>query len=255
MRYFLLITFLSITITYAQEYAKSTEFKPVRMSYQDLKSLIDKTIMLASSANRDTTFLSSGSTHQLTVRGDDFTVTKKTLLLNLDYSIFPKEAYSVEYTFYSSNHPINYVNIDLSDYSRKITVQGTSPEQIEALFALLKNELDRGTIIFGGMMFRYWAYILATGFLLLLFINPGNILGETKFNKIISAIAGIMAVLFMFSIYFLPYEKHFPGFAVYSGEVSFIRRYSAEISLFFGLLSVLLSVVFRPKQNKSKQIR
>lgn|GEM_PF-3726821 len=180
----------------------------------------------------------------MSVKAGELTVLAKDDLSQIDFSKYPNVAYSLDYNFYQAGagKAITQISIELSDYQRSIRVTGNKTDQVEALFMVLKNELNKHYAFGGGEVRRSMALIF-----FLLTLPPFYFFGvPSPFykGKRLADLTRILAVLyacFWISTFFTPYDKLFSGFAVFEGEVSFIKRYSAEMT-FFGLAISLLSV-------------
>jgi hypothetical protein len=92
--------------------------------------------------------------------------------------------------------------------------------------------------------------------LVLATIAPGvNFASQTKTTRIALLITAPLVVI---AIWVLPWDKWFPGTAIYSANASLLVRHSAVISLLgtaaslFALLSPLFRTIFRHAQTEEE---
>jgi len=144
----------------------------------------------------------------------------------------PDASYFVSYWFISgnSNAPITNLRIDLQDAYRTVTVEGNNPEQVDALFSLLKDEMENYSVVWGGPKFRLWSGVLF--FLLFCLIPSLLVLVASEISPKIVGVRLVIGVLVIAAvqlilIFVLPFDKWLPGFVVYEPNSSFIIKYSA----------------------------
>jgi hypothetical protein len=251
--YCLLIS-LSLSSTYAQgTYSKKREFSAVSLSYDELKSIVNKVRTVIDSANSfdnkadsDIKFVSE----RLSIDDGQTVITLSDVKDFGRVSNLPLVAYKVSYYYRQPNKPISEVQFNLADYGRDLTIEGIVPEQVDALFALIGNELESRTTLWGGITARLVS--VSVGYILLLCI-----IARLAFKRVEVSWSGIHAfprpnapfwyvllmLLFIASIVIIPWSisfTHFlPGFAIYSGDASFIVRNNA----LFGFLGLIIAPI------------
>jgi hypothetical protein len=120
----------------AAEYSRTETFSPVRLTYGDMTSLINRVHQFLTTANAPVS-PNTYYSEEMTIRGS-----LSQIRLKKDFSISaltgaPEEAYSVRYSYSRDSAPISSVDIDLGDYRRQVTVEGSSSDQVAALLSLL----------------------------------------------------------------------------------------------------------------------
>jgi hypothetical protein len=151
--------------------------------------------------------------------------------------------------------------LSLSDFRRTIIVEGSRPDQVEALFALLKNELGKHAILLSGHELRF---ILLLLLMLMTAVVPVSYTPDfpLPINLYMKVLLTVVVVSIWLSMLWVPYHEWLSGFTIYSGSASFASRYSAELTLLGVVLTVLIplaqSVIHRyrqpqPTTSKSKR--
>ena len=162
---------------------------------------------------------------------------------------FPGVVFRLEVTyrcFREDVAPINQVNLTLDDgdYGRRLVVQGFQPDQVEGLASMVVAKLNPYSKLFTGSSFR-----VGVGSLIFTLLFGGSLLISYlqwkgyKLKKLswFSPVLTISAFLCLTNLtrWLYPF---LPGFAAYSGDVSFLRRDAAEIS-FVGVLATILGLL------------
>jgi hypothetical protein len=240
-------------------YTKSTELRPVRLSDTELQTEIDKLSNLIKSANAAVSIerytervtFESGKT-KVEIPGHRFVSSEVGI---------PKASYGFEYYYYARTDeaPIMSVSLGFGDYLRTISVNGNSPEQVDAIFSTIESDFLEYSTPIGGSLFRdlcviALSYIFLGGTIVgfLFWLRNKNIrnLGVALFS-----IVGIVLIIT------LPFKDILAGFAVYRGEASLIVRYGYQISfaaLLISLVGIVLSAtnVFRRTEKQgTKRVR
>ncbi len=232
-----LIIFSNTTST--QEFSVRSDFAGIQLFYTSLSKIFNKTVLFIARANKDSLLLSNSNVQYIEISGEGLSVKKKGTIYRLNSTEFPDIAYSLYYYFYSPKHPISEVVINLSDESRKITINGENVEQVEALRSLLQEQFDEFINHYSGSSFRIIAYLVLVGILFILTFPPILQKVFSLPNNIVTLI-GLIPALFIISTFALPYDKWFSGFIVSNGETSFLRKYSGEISIFLSIISLIV---------------
>ena len=242
----------------AAEYSRTERFSPVRLTYEDMASLINRVHQFVTTANAPVS-PDAYYSEEMTLRGS-----LSQIRLKKDFSISafigaPDEAYSVHYLYSRDSAPISRIAIDLGDYTREVTVEGSSSDQVAALLSLLSEDLRNRETYLGGALFRN---ICGALLLVLATIAPGvNFPSQTKTTRIALLIT---APLIAIAVWVLPWDKWFPGTAIYAANASPLVRHSAIISLIgtaaslFALLSPLFRMVLhntQPEEEATRKIK
>ena len=219
----------------ADTYKKSIDLPPMKLTYDDLNK-----VMIALRVQLKTNSTSpDGSQPDESVTVSDGAVT----LQKTGASTFggadrvPDVATELKYYYRNPSGPIEEIWMAFRDLSRTITIAGLMPDQVDAVEALLRQKFSEKSIIMGGDQFRM------LGAIMLMAISGAlwNIPLWWKKASVVLRVALIAAGIGLYlCILILPFDRWFPGFAIYAGPTSFMVRYSAEIT-FAGLV---LSIVF-----------
>jgi hypothetical protein len=150
---------------------------------------------------------------------------------------FPKVVFRFSYNYYRADKPISSVTIDLSDYSRRVSVSGEAADQVEALSNLLENNLFRYSTPIGGAMFRRVAGVCLSLALLASLIASSAYCWKTgRYSALGMPISSALGLVLLFR---LPWERYLPGFALYQGySPFFLIRYAPQIALLSFLATV-----------------
>jgi hypothetical protein len=231
-------------------YTKETELRPIRLSDGDLQKEIDKISNLTKSANasaaisyrENVTFVSGKN--KVEISGHQF----------LSEVGIPKSSYGFQYSFFTSDEaPISDVSIRFDDYSRRTSVSGNSPEQVDAIFSTIESDFkDYSTLIGGSLTRVFTLVILACIFFMGIVVGLGNCIENKSVRKLGVPISSAIGMILIFT---LPFKDILAGFAVYKGDASIIVRYGYQIS-FASLLIALLGIplsYYLPSILSSKQ--
>ena len=234
---------------FGPNYSKTVELPPLRGSFEDLQAMLDKISSLVKAANKG----SSSWQEELHLRKGEQTIKMSGHRLVSEAVKIPPSIDSFDYTgriAYTGRdreetNPINQVAISLHDYGRSISVEGQSPEQVDAVVSALQGDLSKFSISFGnfGKTFLTWpgrlfGPILFLGWVLFLI---WVIWVQTR-RRILVVPAAICVVL-LIALLILPLDELFAGFSAVRGEASLLVRYGPEITLCSLVLSLLGLVV------------
>ncbi len=228
----------------APSFSKSYEFTPIKMSQADLAEVIRKARVQMSQGDVNSKGKSARET--LSITDGETTAKFENGFPAESLNRAPKVAFGVEYSHFALDGSMR-VSIDLSDYRRRLVVEGDSPEQVEANFLLLKNTISALDSSFGGYAVRFWGWVIGNTLAVLLtifLIRTWQLPGRWWVLCYVPQIALLVAMNI------LPWNRILPGFVIYAGDASFAGRYSAEIGilgLILGILGLapLLPVFFR----------
>jgi len=222
-------------------YTKSASLPPIRITYLDLQSVLDKLALLMSSAN--VSYATRPFTEKLRLKHGEFQVETSGHKLQGSKANLPKVATELVYTasaYPLDSVPIATVSLLFYDFDRKLTVEGRSPEQVDAMFASIKSDLLALSSPFGGSLFRNVSGSLV--FIVCLYVTLFGSLHWLSTRQTSAVLPVAFALLSLGLLFFLPFEALFAGFSVSSFDPSFANRYGPEISF----LGLVLSVVGIP---------
>ena len=120
------------------------------------------------------------------------------------------------------------------------TVEGQSPEQVDATFSAIRDDLMKLSSSFGGPMFRVFFFLTALTIGVSLFLRFAELWLQTRRNNyllpilIIACLAALVIVL--------PIQEALAGFSAINGDPSIAVRYGPEIAL----LSLIIAIVAIP---------
>ena len=212
------------------EYSHERELPPLQMSVDDLEEILHETHSLIIKANGP---LKEGSFVYETIKvqnsGDEITLPGASLVGDA----IPKSVYAFTYSYNQSDEPITSVEISLGDYYRRLSIKGEDFEQVEAITSLLEHHFQSHAVIFGGAGFRSGGSSMLFFLLEIPLVFSIAHIFATKQIKMAGVL--ICTLLLYVLLFTLPFNTLLPGFALYSGDASFLSRYGPEIS-FAGLL-------------------
>lgn len=245
------LVFIYIPSVNASTYRKSSNFKPIKITYEDLSLLLQRIHAIIPDTPKDQSLIIN-----------KLLITDGKLQIDIDLTSnfefkkqerFPKTAFDLSYIFYNPDSKIQKIEFRFTDYQREVSVEGTDSDMVDSAFDSLVTIIEKHTYMFGGSLFRS-----GTGFNLiavgLVLINLRTIFSYMKKTLsdiwvIIWMILGCLLILFT-SI--LPFEKWFPGFAIYAEPLSFIQKYTAEITFIGTVLAAITSMISMIRWSKMK---
>jgi hypothetical protein len=215
------------------EYTRTRELPALKISLDDMRLVLEKAANLLSSANqergkqpkeifRSESLRLGAGPDEIEIAGHSFPETAR----------IPKAAYVLSYSYSWPEAPVSRLQLDLRDYERRLTVSGTSVDQVEALSAALEGDLAKHSAI-GGDAVRYFGSLIVGFVLLVILIMGGAIcINERQWGFLGVPIFSLIGLVLLFV---LPLREIFAGFALYQGEPSWIVRYEPQIA-FVGLI-------------------
>jgi hypothetical protein len=214
-------------------YTKSAEVPPVRTSFAEIQVVLSKASALTAAANagapvrREELSLKAGVV-TITLPGHDLVQTSARV---------PERIEAMVYS-YSASDPakVSRVSIDLADYMRVVTVEGPSPEQVDAVFAVIREDLQAISTPIGGTGIRslgwpaVWLLMTVVGWC-----------GATWYSRRtpISLAISLSAIFLVAMLMALPFDELLSGFWAVKGEPSFMVRYGPHMSFIGFLISVV----------------
>ena len=247
-----LILVVSGGATAQVNYTKTAEIQPLRTSFNDLQGVLTKTSALVSTANSGTQVIREelkmkAGVVTVTLRGHNFVQTSARI---------PEKIDSMAYSYLASDSAkISRVSIDLDDYRRLITVEGSSPEQVDAIFAVLREDLQAISTPVGGWSFQLYSGFPAIFLLTVICVLFGASWYSTRAR--IHLAVSLSALVFVVLFITLPVDELLSGFWAIKGEPSFMVRYGPHMS-FAGLVIAVVGIgwqLFPAKARTSEAIR
>ncbi|WP_395703117.1 hypothetical protein [Aquabacterium sp.] len=234
----LFLLLLSGAATAQANYTKTAEIEPLRTSFNALQGVLTKASTLVSAANlgvqvrREELAMKFGVI-TVTVPGHDLVQTTARV---------PEKIDSLTYS-YSASEPakISRISVDLADYKRTVTVEGPSPEQVDAIFAVLREDLQVISTPLGGTSFRSLFGFPAIWLLMTIFGWCGASWYARRTP--ISLSIALSAVFLIILLMALLIDELLSGFWAVNGEPSFMVRYGPHMS-FIGFLIAVVGVPF-----------
>ena len=123
------------------QYIRTRELPPLKISFADMQSILEKAANLLSDANvnapkkkefffRETLTLGK-EPDQIEIAGHSFPANAR----------LPKVAYPLSYSYSWTDAPVSKLQLDLRDFLSRLTVSGTAVDQVEAISAALERDL------------------------------------------------------------------------------------------------------------------
>ena len=123
------------------QYTRTRELPALKISFVDMQSILEKATNSLSDANvnaprekefffRETLTLGN-EPDQIEIAGHSFPANAR----------LPKAAYPLSYSYSWTDAPVSKLQLDLRDFSSRLTVSGTAVDQVEAISAALERDL------------------------------------------------------------------------------------------------------------------
>ena len=250
MKYFILflVIFTSIIFPQASQYSFSSNLSPIKISYNDFASILNKASNFINGVNDSSIYK---PTSELTIYYSNNSLTYKNLEKPDLFIDAPKVAYKAYFSFSSYENKISNISINFDDFSRQIKVEGQSYENCKALISMLENEFQSYTLTFGGSSFRLWGGLILFFLAFVIMWFPQIIKSQKLYIYIFSLVIGILLII---SIYILPWDNWLPGFTIYFMYKNFLEEYSGILSvigILLTILSVIISIYLSKKNTNS----
>jgi hypothetical protein len=220
------------------EFSQSRELPPLKLAATDLDTILRKTHSLIAAANGPSA--EQGSVREsvkLGVRGHEIEIPHFSVASSV---AFPRELFRFSYTYRRPDKPISSVEIDLGDYSRRVSVTGEASDQVESISKMLENDLLRYSTAIGGAKFRRVVGVcLSVGLLTSLGLS-GACWWRTRARNALGML--ICSALGLSLVLLVPWNRYLPGFAIYQSYSPFLLiRYAPQI-FFLSLVAALLGI-------------
>lgn len=123
------------------------------------------------------------------------------------------------------------------DYSRTLTVSGNSPDQVDAVFSTLRDDLQALSTPLGGSGLRSALGTVTVVVLANVLIVLGLMFFESRRKIVLLPMSVVFLLLAL--LFTLPLGDVLAGFIAVSGDASFTVRYGGQISFFGFILGVV----------------
>ena len=155
------------------QYTRTREIPALKISFTDMQSALEKAANLLSFANvegspKDKKFYFREAL-RLGTGPDEIEIAGHSFPANAHV---PKAAYALSYSYSWTDAPVSRLQLDLGDYTRRLTVSGTAVDQVEAISAALERDLSQHSAI-GGAMLRQFGGLYSFLFLVVLLFGSG----------------------------------------------------------------------------------
>jgi hypothetical protein len=241
-----LLVFISLCLSLAilslsaksKKFLQTRDLPPLKLAATDLDTIFRKTQGLITAANGPVPEQDvARESVKLGVRGHEIEIPHFSLASSV---AFPKEVFKFSYVYNRPDKPISSVTIDLGDYSRRVSVTGEAPDQVESISKSLENDLRRYSTKVGGATFRRVVGVCLSLGLLTSVGLSGAYWWRTRacdaLGMLICSAIGLSLVLLV------PWKKYLPGFALYQSYSPFLSiRYAPQIFL-LSLVAALLGI-------------
>ncbi|MFJ2989921.1 hypothetical protein ACIPF8_18810 [Collimonas sp. NPDC087041] len=220
-------------------YTKTVSLPPLRISFSDLQAMLEKSNVLLNSANGSISTLRE----EVVLGANNLRVHIDGHKLDPSGAKIPKYIDFFSYSYVAKGDaPISSVSLDLADYDRTLSVQGQSPDQVDALAAALGQDLTALSTPIGGaaikslLGFSLYTILLwvGVGFSFHWFYTRRNIFLLPPFATI-----GIYVVTRI-----VPFDQLLAGFSATDGDPAFIVRYGAQIGFWVGVGPIAFSFLW-----------
>lgn len=233
----IIIVFLLLLLSrsYATEinYSRSAELPALRVSFADLQKILNKPTSLMATAN--ITGKSQSRTEELSLYKRNQRITLSGHILNAEGARLPETVDRLEYIVREEDpHArVRRIELSLSDNYRDLKVEGSSADQVDAVFSSLKDDLLDISSAMGGYNFRpILMFVLSFGTGCYIFIILGNWIIEKKRLAVAPLAFSVITLILAWT---LPFNEIFAGFSALKGDASLMVRYGPHIS-FLGLV-------------------
>lgn len=248
--FFLLL--ISQVVLSQNQYSLSKDLEPIKIKFSDFNYILENLSHLIQ--KYDSLSRYAGESFIIENENTKMIFGESSSVATMSFN----KAYRASYQWSNARGSIFKVDIDLGDYSRKVTVSGRNLLELETLINYLEKELYKFRQPFGGSIFRIQMIFVL---FFIIFIISGTAFFELRNAKIIqrektlnvrlylSAIIYVFTLMCMAGVF--NFKLIFPGFLMYTDDTSFISR-NADLFTFLGFLLGLLGIVGTPLFRKRK---
>lgn len=236
----------------APVFERSIEFSPVRMSDSDLYRMVDRIRQQVEKANagldrrfeRESLRLSSRQASIELANGFQESALRGA----------PEMATDMYFYYHLDGAPIEEISLRLADYSRTLTLSGTAPSQVDALIAMLTEDMSRYEVRIGGTSVRSLGGFLLSllAWLVVAISASTSVPISSQRIRLVGVAIGLGLLI---ALFVAPWDQWLPGTAIYLGDPRFSVRYGALISLIGTVVTLagfVLSVWSASRKDKSE---
>jgi hypothetical protein len=213
------------------------DIRAVRMSYDDLATIIENVRGMLEEANGPPPAEPGplGPYVSLSVSAGEDTLNIQDWPVLSKVRDLPPTGRSIRLRYRWDGAPVAELAITLNDTKRTVTVAGSDTSQLNAVSSYLREALTSQSTYFGGSSFRF-AVGVPIWIAGIVFLFAARFLPSPA--ALFAWVCGIGAPLALFLV---PWESLLPGAAIYSGSASFIDRNINLIS-FIGVILAIISL-------------
>ena len=215
-------------------YSTERRFGPIRLSQNELVELVGRLQALA--GMQDATVRERNIAWQTLTVSDG----RNSVEISEDISVealdaAPEVVTTVRYSGRYGSGVIQEIQFSFSDLARRLTVSGSSRDQVEGAAEVAAGIVGEAETVFGGSRRRsaVGAMVVAVSVWLILGANRAPV---TPLVGLAMFAAGL---LLSGSVLLFPWRDWFPGVAVYGENASFMVRYGPRISLLAALITIV----------------
>jgi hypothetical protein len=225
-------------------HSRTSGLPPLALSQGDLFSVITRMRSIARASRPDS--LRGLPTEKLTIGDGSSEIALTTDFQAADLTAAPQRATDIWYYYSDAHAPVSGVSLRLGHYFRTLVVEGASPEQVDALAAMMTADLTRHR--------RLGGYGAEVAVRIILFVAAvGMALWATRLqNRLYRVVAWIACpVIYILSLA-LPLGRILPGTALYPTNASFLARNSGPLTLvgfFISVVPLALSALGRIRRR------
>jgi hypothetical protein len=221
-------------------YSKSAELPALRVSYSELQAILDKAAALVVSANSKSAF--EISREQIEIRAGEIRMRISGHTLIEPKIRLPKSADRFTYVIDMRDRaPVTTLEMDFSGSTRSLAVHGSSAEQVDAVFAVLRDELvTMSSSVGGSVLVSFLRFILISVFASIAIVLFLWWLERRRRQALVMSLVALSLVVLLAV---LPIHIVLAGFLAVDGDPSFLVRYGPEKS-FLGLILGLAAFPF-----------
>jgi hypothetical protein len=233
-------------------FTKQTELGPIVLSYSDVDQLVTSLKAQIEIANRHDKSDRSGKMTLSVEAGEDIISVNSWRSLS-DASRLPEPGKRLSFDYSSYDMPIERVEISLDNYQRRITVKGTQRDQVDAIYAYIKDALTRRIWPWQGPLLRFAGGFITfiIGFQLAWLPITARPLFRRFYSSAKIVAIQVLGILIAASPFILPWDTLLPGFAVYS-RTDNTDRMIGLAGLAFGVIPLMVWLL-RPKLISPEQ--
>jgi hypothetical protein len=172
---------------------------------------------------------------QVTIPGHEFNPPKAKLPQTIDRFQYTISMYGPT--------PITTIRMDFADYSSTLLVEGASPDQVDAVFSTLRDDLIGISSVIGGPLARFFfQYVVGIILALTTLHCSYRWWRERRPHLLLTLFLSLLCLTAFFFV--LPVRDLLAGFSGIQGDASFTVRYGPEISfwaLIVGIITIPIS--------------